>query len=60
MQWMPKGWPRSLPGQFEQIEERLHHMGVKVVRNRVLELDEILGLWTQGYCPILVDDKKGD
>ncbi|OBZ10494.1 multidrug ABC transporter ATP-binding protein [Bacillus sp. FJAT-27264] len=55
-----KGVASFITGQIEQIEERLHHMGVKVVKSRVLELDEILGLWTQGYRPILVDDKKGD
>lgn len=49
-----------ITGQFPVILERLEHLGVKVIKNRMLELDDILALWTQGHRPILVDHKKGD
>lgn len=43
-----------------QNEKRMHDLGVKVIKSRILELDEVLSLWTQGYRPILIDQKKGD
>ncbi|MRN55480.1 ATP-binding cassette domain-containing protein [Paenibacillus monticola] len=45
--------------QFQQIEERIHSLGVKVIKSRSLELDEILSLWTQGHRPILIDQMRG-
>lgn len=41
-------------------EKRIHNLGVKVIKSRILELDEILSLWTQGHRPILMDQKRGD
>lgn len=46
--------------QFSKNEKRIHDLGVKVIKSRILELDEILGLWTQGHRPILIDHKRGD
>ncbi|WP_379127871.1 ATP-binding cassette domain-containing protein [Paenibacillus sp. sgz500958] len=45
---------------FHRIEKRLHDLGVKLIKSRSLELDEILSLWTEGYVPELVDLKRGD
>lgn len=46
--------------QFSTNEKRIHDLGVKVIKSRSLELDEILSLWTQGHRPILIDHKRGD
>ncbi|WP_340006479.1 ABC transporter ATP-binding protein [Paenibacillus sp. FSL K6-0276] len=46
--------------QFPTNEKRIHDLGVKVIKSRSLELDEILGLWTQGHRPILIDHKRGE
>lgn len=46
--------------QFSKNEKRINDLGVKVIRSRSLELDEILSLWTQGHRPILIDYKRGD
>lgn len=46
--------------QFSINEKRIHDLGVKVIKSRSLELDEILSLWTQGHRPILIDHKRGD
>ncbi|WHY19940.1 ABC transporter ATP-binding protein [Paenibacillus sp. G2S3] len=46
--------------QFSKNEKRIQDLGVKVIKSRSLELDEILGLWTQGHRPILIDHKRGD
>lgn len=46
--------------QAEQNEKRIHDLGVKVIKTRSLELDEILSLWTQGHRPILIDQERGD
>jgi ABC-2 type transport system ATP-binding protein len=46
--------------QFSKNEKRIHDLGVNVIKSRSLELDEILGLWTQGHRPILIDHKRGD
>jgi ABC-2 type transport system ATP-binding protein len=46
--------------QFNQNEKRIQDLGVKVIKSRSLELDEILSLWTQGHRPILIDQKRGD
>jgi ABC-2 type transport system ATP-binding protein len=46
--------------QFSENEKRIHDLGVKVIKSRSLELDEILSLWTQGHRPILIDHKRGD
>lgn len=45
---------------FHEIEKRIQDLGVKVIKNRSLELDEILSLWTQGYEPELVEPGRGD
>lgn len=45
---------------FHKIEKPLHDLGVKVVKSRSLELDEILSLWTQGHDPELVDLGRGE
>ncbi|MNN94252.1 hypothetical protein D3C81_2128430 [compost metagenome] len=44
----------------QQNEKRIQDLGVKVIKSRMLELDEILSLWTQGYRPILIDQERGD
>ncbi|ASA26604.1 ATP-binding cassette domain-containing protein [Paenibacillus donghaensis] len=46
--------------QFHSLEKRIQDLGVKVIKSRSLELDEILGLWTQGHRPVLIDQKRGD
>jgi ABC-2 type transport system ATP-binding protein len=46
--------------QFSTNEKRIHDLGVKVIKSRMLELDEILSLWSQGHRPILIDHKRGD
>ncbi|MBW4084250.1 ABC transporter ATP-binding protein [Paenibacillus sp. S150] len=46
--------------QTQHNEKRIHDMGVKVIKSRILELDEILSLWTQGHGPILIDQERGD
>lgn len=46
--------------QFQQNEKRIQDLGVKVIKSRALELDEILALWTQGHDPILINQKRGD
>lgn len=46
--------------QFHQNEKRIQDLGVKVIKSRSLELDEILALWTQGHDPILINQKRGD
>ncbi|MEK4192034.1 ABC transporter ATP-binding protein [Paenibacillus sp. FSL L8-0323] len=46
--------------QFSENEKRIHNLGVKVIKSRSLELDEILSLWTQSHRPILIDHKRGD
>ncbi|WP_019913827.1 ATP-binding cassette domain-containing protein [Paenibacillus sp. HW567] len=46
--------------QAEQNEKRIHDLGVKVIKTRSLELDEILSLWTQGHRPILIDQERGE
>ncbi|SEU29673.1 ATP-binding cassette domain-containing protein [Paenibacillus sp. NFR01] len=45
---------------FHKKEKRLQDLGVKVIKSRSLELDEILSLWTKGHGPILMDQKRGD
>ncbi|OKP99961.1 ABC transporter ATP-binding protein [Paenibacillus sp. P46E] len=46
--------------QAQQNEKRIQDLGVKVIKSRMLELDEILSLWTQGHRPILIDQERGD
>ncbi|MBT2293086.1 ABC transporter ATP-binding protein [Paenibacillus albidus] len=49
-----------LTQQVQDNEKRIQDLGVKVIKSRSLELDEILHLWTHGHRPILVDYEKGD
>lgn len=46
--------------QAQKNEKRIQDLGVKVIKSRMLELDEILSLWTQGHRPILIDQERGD
>ncbi|WP_379158438.1 ATP-binding cassette domain-containing protein [Paenibacillus sp. sgz5001063] len=46
--------------QVQQNEKRIQDLGVKVIKSRMLELDEILGLWTQGHRPVLIDQERGE
>lgn len=46
--------------QIYQYEKRIQDLGVKVIKSRSLELDEILSLWTRGYRPVLIDQKRGE
>ncbi|MNO26345.1 ABC transporter ATP-binding protein YtrB [compost metagenome] len=46
--------------KVQQNEKRIQDLGVKVIKSRMLELDEILSLWTQGHRPILIDQERGD
>ncbi|WP_151735738.1 ABC transporter ATP-binding protein ['Paenibacillus yunnanensis' Narsing Rao et al. 2020] len=40
-----------LARHFHRNEKRLQDMGVKVIKSRSLELEEILSLWMEGYHP---------
>ncbi|WP_150272109.1 ABC transporter ATP-binding protein [Paenibacillus tepidiphilus] len=40
-----------LARHFHQNEKRIRDMGVKVIKSRSLELEEILSLWMEGYRP---------
>lgn len=46
--------------QIYQYEKRIQDLGVKVIKSRSLELDEILSLWTRGHRPVLIDQKRGE
>ncbi|UQZ34668.1 ABC transporter ATP-binding protein [Paenibacillus sp. PK3_47] len=46
--------------QFHLHEKRIQDLGVKVIKSRSLELDEILALWSQGHDPILINQRRGD
>ncbi|MEK5034947.1 ABC transporter ATP-binding protein [Paenibacillus sp. FSL R7-0302] len=46
--------------QIYLYEKRIHDLGVKVLKSRSLELDEILSLWTRGHRPVLIDQKRGE
>ncbi|CAH1214217.1 Vitamin B12 import ATP-binding protein BtuD [Paenibacillus auburnensis] len=58
--WEPSGMVSFITQKFHQNEKRIQQLGVKVIKSRALELDEILSLWTQGHHPILIDQKRGD
>lgn len=60
LSWEQPGMASFITQKFHQSEKRIHDLGVKVIKSRALELDEILSLWTQGHRPILIDQKKGD
>ncbi|NQX48755.1 ABC transporter ATP-binding protein [Paenibacillus tritici] len=49
-----------LTQQIYLYEKRIQDLGVKVLKNRSLELDEILSLWTRGHRPVLIDQKRGE
>ncbi|WP_405106642.1 ABC transporter ATP-binding protein [Paenibacillus sp. FSL K6-1217] len=49
-----------LTQQIYLYEKRIHDLGVKVLKSRSLELDEILSLWTRGHRPVLIDQKRGE
>jgi ABC-2 type transport system ATP-binding protein len=49
-----------LTQQIYLYEKRLQDLGVKVIKSRSLELDEILSLWTRGHRPVLIDQKRGE
>ncbi|WNS41725.1 ABC transporter ATP-binding protein [Paenibacillus sp. MMS20-IR301] len=46
--------------QIYLYEKRIQDLGVKVLKSRSLELDEILSLWTRGHRPVLIDQKRGE
>jgi len=56
LQWTMEraGAASFITRNFYEIEKRILDLGVKVVKSRSLELDEILSLWTQGQIPELV------
>ncbi|WP_310831231.1 ABC transporter ATP-binding protein [Paenibacillus pedocola] len=58
--WESSGMGSFITQKFHQNEKRIQQLGVKVIKSRALELDEILSLWTQGHRPILIDQKRGD
>ena len=58
--WEQSGMASFITQKFHQNEKRIQQLGVKVIKSRALELDEILSLWTQGHHPILIDQKRGD
>ncbi|QSF45469.1 ABC transporter ATP-binding protein [Paenibacillus tianjinensis] len=58
--WGQSGMVSFITQKFHQNEKRIQQLGVKVIKSRALELDEILSLWTQGHHPILIDQKRGD
>lgn len=58
--WAQPGMASFITRQFHQHEKRILDLGVKVIKSRALELDEILSLWAQGHRPILIDQKRGD
>ncbi|MNN53829.1 hypothetical protein D3C81_1686140 [compost metagenome] len=60
LSWEQPGMASFITQKFHQSEKRIHDLGVKVIKSRALELDEILSLWTQGHRPILIDQKRGD
>jgi ABC-2 type transport system ATP-binding protein len=60
LSWEQPGMASFITQKFHQNEKRILDLGVKVIKSRALELDEILSLWTQGHCPILIDQKRGD
>ncbi|WP_054943094.1 ABC transporter ATP-binding protein [Paenibacillus ihuae] len=60
LSWEQSGMVSFITQKFHQNEKRIQQLGVKVIKSRALELDEILSLWTQGHCPILIDQKRGD
>ncbi|MNI49392.1 hypothetical protein D3C73_1040010 [compost metagenome] len=60
LSWEQPGIVSFFIQKFHQNEKRLLDLGVKVIKSRALELDEILGLWTQGHRPVLIDQKRGD
>lgn len=49
-----------LTQQIYLYEKRIRDLGVKVLKSRSLELDEILSLWTRGHRPVLIDQKRGE
>lgn len=58
--WEQPGVASFIIREFSRNEKRIMDMGVKVIKSRALELDEILSLWTQGHSPNLIDQKRGD
>lgn len=66
---LPDGmdWRLETPGvgvyttrNFAADEKRLADLGVQLIKNRSLELDEVLMLWTQGQSPALIDPRRGE
>ncbi|WP_042202963.1 ABC transporter ATP-binding protein [Paenibacillus camerounensis] len=58
--WEQPGVASFITREFSRNEKRILDLGVKVLKSRALELDEILSLWTQGHRPVLLDQKRGD
>lgn len=54
------GLASLLTQQIYLYEKRIQDLGVKVLKSRSLELDEILSLWTRGHRPVLIDQKRGE
>ncbi|WP_340021086.1 ABC transporter ATP-binding protein [Paenibacillus sp. FSL K6-1096] len=54
------GMASLLTQQIYLYEKRIQDLGVKVLKSRSLELDEILSLWTRGHRPVLIDQKRGE
>ncbi|WP_038596394.1 ATP-binding cassette domain-containing protein [Paenibacillus sabinae] len=54
------GMATVITSRMQDLEKRLSDLGVKMIKNRILDLEEILSLWTMGHRPELADSKRGD
>ncbi|WP_281426452.1 AAA family ATPase [Paenibacillus sophorae] len=54
------GMASMITSRLLDLEKRFSDLGVKMIKSRSLELEEILSLWTMGHRPDLVDLRRGD
>ncbi|MDT3428266.1 ABC-2 type transport system ATP-binding protein [Paenibacillus forsythiae] len=54
------GMARMITSRMQDLEKRFSDLGIKKIRSRILDLEEILSLWTMGHRPELADLKRGD
>ncbi|AIQ10996.1 ABC transporter ATP-binding protein [Paenibacillus durus] len=54
------GMASMITSRLPDLEKRFAHLGVKKIKSRSLDLEEILSLWTMGHRPDLVDLRRGD
>ncbi|MFD1774010.1 ATP-binding cassette domain-containing protein [Paenibacillus rhizophilus] len=54
------GMARVITSRMQDLEKRFSDLGVKMIKKRSLDLEEILSLWTMGHRPELTDSKRGD